>query len=162
MHAYTNATGVSHTHPVGRAWGVHGVSMSVHTHRQFIGRVWVHMGCKERSGCGSVLGLCALGSCNVPLRVYAYVHLQVLCVCRVGQRDTWRGDVDGCLMCSGMHGGSQPWHMRHIPCAHMGMCRSVCDMQVGVHKDMACCRGHAWWCNWWGCRRGCVSACGLL
>ena len=57
MHAYTNATGSSHTHPVGRARGMRGMSMSMHTHRQVVGRVWVHMGCEKRGGRGSVLGL---------------------------------------------------------------------------------------------------------
>ena len=105
MRAYTNATGVSHTHPAGRAWGVHSVSMSVHTCRRFVGQVWVHMGCKEHGGCGSVLGLRALGSCSVPLHVYGYVHSWVLRVCYVGQRDAQRGDVNGCPMCSGKRGG---------------------------------------------------------
>ena len=111
MCAYTNTTGVSHTHLVGRAWGMCGMSMSVHTHRWFIGQVWVHVGCEECSGCGSILGLRALGSCNVPLRVYMYVHLRVLHVCCVGKRDVRRGDVDGCLMCSGTRGGGRPSHM---------------------------------------------------
>ena len=96
-----------------------------HTHRQFVGRVWVHVGCEECGGCGSVLSLRALRSCNVPLHVYAYIHLWVLHVCCVGQRDARRGDVDGCLMCSGTCGGSQPWRMRHVLCPCTGMHRGV-------------------------------------
>ena len=114
-------------------------------------------GCEERGGHGNVLGLCALKSCNVPLCVYMYVHSRVLHVCHVGQRDTWQGDVDGCPMCSGTHGGGRPWCMQHVPCAHTGTHRGTCEAQVGVHKDMAHRRGHAWWCDRWGCRRGCMS-----
>ena len=58
--------------------------------------------------------------CVCTSHVYA---MQVLCVCHVGQRDAWRGDVDECLMCSSTRGGSQPWCMQYVLCAHTGTCR---------------------------------------